>query len=300
MDSKDWALLLLLAVLWGGAFFFAGVAVRELPPLTVVLARVALAATTLLPLYFYLGYALPKSVLGWLPFFGMGLLNNAIPFGFIFAGQVHISVGLSSIINAITPLFTIVVMAVFQEESLTTNRVIGVLLGIGGVAALHGLDGGGIEGAQTLGMAFCLAGALSYGFAALWGRRHLADVPPLKSATCQLICSTMVMTLVVAFIDRPWSLDFPSLNVVLSLFALAVFGTAIAYVLFFRILVRAGASNVMLVTLVIPIVALILAHIFLGEVIQFNEVVGALSIGLGLVFIDGRLIDWIRRRPPAS
>ena len=300
MDAKDWALLFLLAVLWGGAFFFAGVAVRELPPLTVVLARVALAATTLLPLYFYLGYALPRSVSSWLPFFGMGLLNNAIPFAFIFAGQVHISIGLSSIINAITPLFTIVVMAVFREEPLTTYRIIGVVLGIGGVAALHGVDGGGIDGGQTLGIALCLSGALSYGFAALWGRRHLADVPPLKSATCQLICSTMVMALVAAFVDRPWSLDFPSWTVVLSLFALAVFGTAIAYVVFFQILVRAGASNVMLVTLVIPIVALALAHIFLGELIQLNEVVGAFSIGLGLAFIDGRLIDWIRRRPAAS
>src|SRR5262245_51059615 len=267
MDARDWALLLLLGVLWGGGFFFVGVAVRELPPLTVVLARVALAATTLLPLYFYLGYALPRSVSGWLPFFGMGLLNNALPFAFFFAGQVHISVGLSSIINAITPLFTIVVMAAFREESLTTNRVIGVLLGIGGVAALHGLSGGGIDGGQTLGIAFCLAGALSYGFAALWGRRHLAEVPPLKSATCRLICSTMFMALVGGVIDRPWSLDLPSWTVVLSLFALAVFATAIAYVVFFQILVRAGASNVMLVTLLIPIVALILAHVFLGEII---------------------------------
>ena len=300
MDGQGWALLVFLSVLWGGAFFFAGVAVKELPPLTVVLARVSLAAITLLPIFWYYGHSLPSSFSDWRPFIGMGLLNNALPFGFIFAGQTQITVGLSSIINALTPLFTVVVMAAFQEERLSVYRVLGVLLGVVGVAILRGFEGP-IDGRQTLGIGLCLAGTLSYGFAALWGRRYLASVPPLKSATCQLICSTVIMAIVVAIFDQPWTLNAPSLSTVLSLLALAVFATALAYIVFFQILVRAGASNVMLVTLLIPITALILGNVFLDEPIQTREIIGALVIGVGLLFLDGRVINWATgRRSVAS
>lgn len=290
MDGQDWSLLILLSVLWGGAYFFAGVAVKELPPLTVVLVRVSIAAIVLLPVFWYLGHSLPKSLSAWLPFFGMGLLNNVLPFGLIFAGQTQITVGLSSIINAMTPLFTVVVMASFREERLTVYRVIGVLLGVVGVAVLRGFDGP-IDGSQTLGIILCLGAALSYGFAALWGRRYLADVPPIKAATLQLVCSTLIMGLAVCLIDKPWALPVPSMGTILSLMALAVFGTAFAYIVFFKILVRAGASNVMLVTLLLPITALVLGNIFLGEPIQIKEIVGAMIIGSGLLFIDGRVIN---------
>jgi len=293
MDGQDWGQLVLLSVLWGGAYFFAGVAVRELPPLTVVLVRVLLAALTLLPLFWYFGHSLPKSLAAWLPFFGMGLLNNVLPFGFIFAGQTQITVGLSSIINAMTPLFTVVVMAMFHEERLTFYRIIGVIMGVVGVAVLRGFDGP-IDMGQTLGIGLCLAGTLSYGFAALWGRRFLVGVAPLKSATCQLMCSTLIMVVGVAIIDRPWMLEMPSQSAVLAMAALAVFGTALAYILFFRILVRAGASNVMLVTLLIPVTALLLGNIFLDEQIQSKEIMGACIIGAGLLFIDGRVINRLR------
>jgi drug/metabolite transporter (DMT)-like permease len=290
MDSQDWSLLLFLSVLWGGAYFFAGVAVKELPPLTVVLARVSIAAIVLLPLFWYLGHSLPRTFSGWLPFIGMGLLNNVLPFGLIFAGQTQITVGLSSIINAMTPLFTVVVMARFREEGLTMFRVIGVLLGVVGVAVLRGFDGP-IDANQTLGIILCLGAALSYGFAALWGRRFLSDIAPMKTATLQLVCSTMIIGVIVCFIDKPWNLPVPSMNAIWSLVALAVFGTAVAYIVFFKILVRAGASNVMLVTLLLPVTALALGNVFLDEPIQTKEIMGALIIGSGLLFIDGRVIN---------
>ncbi len=295
MDGQDWGLLILLSVLWGGAYFFAGVAVRELPPLTVVLARVLLAAVALLPLFWYFGHTLPKSFTEWRPFIGMGLLNNVVPFGLIFAGQTQITVGLSAIINAMTPLFTVLVMAGFQQERLTANRVIGVLLGVAGVAVLRGIEGP-VNASQTLGIALCLGAALSYGFAALWGRKFLVGVAPVKSATCQLLCSTVIMMVVVSLIDQPWTLDAPGWNTVWSVIALAVFGTSLAYIVFFKILVRAGPSNVMLVTLLIPVTALVLGNIFLGEAIQSKEIIGALIIGSGLMFIDGRVINRFLRR----
>ena len=295
MDQQDWSLLILLSVLWGGAYFFAGVAVRELPPLTVVLARVFIAALALLPLFWYLGHSLPKSIVAWLPFFGMGLLNNVIPFGLIFAGQTHITVGLSSIINAMTPLFAVIVLASFQQEQLTVNRFIGVLLGVVGVAVLRGFDGP-VDAGQTLGIMLCLGAAISYAFAALWGRKFLAGVPPVKSATCQLMCSTLIMIVVVSLIDQPWTLSLPSPKAIGSIVTLAVFGTALAYIVFFKIMARAGAGNAMLVTLLIPVTAMILGNLFLEEAIKSKEVIGALIIGAGLLFIDGRLINRITGR----
>lgn len=292
MDARSWALLVLLSLLWGGAFFFAGVAVREVPPMTVVFFRVLIAALALLPLFFAAGLALPRTPSAWTPFLMMGLLNNVLPFGFLFAGQTYVSVGLAAIINALTPLFTVLVMAGFKEERLTAYRVIGVLLGVIGVAVLRGIDGAA-SGAQTIGIGLCMAGALSYGFAGLWGRRHLSGIAPLKSATCQLMGSTLIMGLIVAVYDQPWTLDAPSIGTIGAIVALALFGTALAYIVFFEILVRAGASNVMLVTLLIPVSAMLLGHAFLNEAIRTQDILGALIIGAGLLFIDGR---WLPKR----
>ena len=288
MNPTEWGLLILLSVLWGGAFFFVGVAVIELPPLTVVLARVGIAAALLLALSLILGHALPRGLAAWTPFLVMGLLNNVLPFSFLNAGQTMVGVGLAAIMNAMTPLFTALVMASFREERLTAHRLVGVLLGVAGVVLISRPDAA-VADARLLGIGLCLSGALSYGFAALWGRRHLQRVPPLKSATCQLLSSTLVMTVVVAIVDRPWALPAPSTETWLAIGGLALFGTAIAYVVFFEILSRAGASNVMLVTLLIPVSALLLGNLILAEPVLVPEVAGAVIIGLGLLFIDGRL-----------
>ena len=302
MNRTEWGLLILLSVLWGGAFFCVGVAVTELPPLTVVLARVGIAAAVLLALLWSLGRSLPRGLFAWTPFLVMGLLNNVLPFSLLNAGQTMVSVGLASIMNAMTPLFTALVMASFREERLTANRAVGVLLGIVGVAVIARPDALS-EDARLLGIGLCLSAALSYGFAALWGRRHLADIAPLDSATCQLVSSTLVIAVAVAVVDRPWTLPMPGVGIWLALGALAVFGTALAYIVFFEILVRAGGSNVMLVTLLMPVTALLLGNLFLSEPILAFEIAGAAIIGLGLLFIDGRVPRRIARlfaAPPGA
>jgi drug/metabolite transporter (DMT)-like permease len=295
MNLSSWGLLVLLSVLWGSSFFFAGVSVRELPPLTVVLVRVGLAAFILLPIFWYYGYNLPNTFQNWMPFIGMGILNNVIPFGLLFYAQTQITVGLVSIINAMTPLFTVVVMTTFGIEKLTLSRFFGVLLGVIGVVVLQGF-GGLLDGAQSLGIILGLGATLSYGFSALWARWYLTGVPPLKSATCQLICSTAIMMVVVSIVEPPWTLEIPSIEACLSLLGMAFFGTAIAYIVFFKIVVSAGASNVMLVTLLIPITAVMLGNIFLDEILRSQEVIGALVIGFGLLFIDGRILRLFTRK----
>ena len=218
----------------GGAFFFVGVALVELPPLTIVLARVGFAAAILLTVFRLQGHSIPRSLRAWTPFLVMGLLNNVLPFSFLNAGQTMVSVGLASIINGTTPLFTALVMASFHEEKLTSTRVAGVLLGVAGVAIIT-RQGAIMADARILGIGLCMAGALSYGFAALRGRRHLAGIAPVKSATCQLLSSTIIMAPFVAAIDQPWRLQMPGAGTWLALLGLALFGTAIAYIVFFEI-----------------------------------------------------------------
>jgi drug/metabolite transporter (DMT)-like permease len=294
MDERDWALLVLLSILWGGSFFFTGVAIRELPPLTIVLARVTIAAALLLPLLLAQGGRLPASLAGWKPFFVMGLLNNVIPFSLIVCGQAWIASGVASVLNATTPLFTVLVMAASGDEPLAARRVVGVLGGLAGVVILSG-QGLEFAGGQTLGMLLCLGAALSYGFSGLWGRRKLAGVPPLTSATCQLICSSIVMLALAGVIEQPWLLPAPSLPTWLALLGTAALSTALAYIIFFQILVRSGASNVMLVTLLIPVSAILLGHFLLGEPLEAREVIGAFVIGAALLIVDGRAQRWLWR-----
>ncbi|WP_454648042.1 DMT family transporter [Bradyrhizobium liaoningense] len=294
IDARDWSLLCVLSILWGGSFFFNGAALRELPPLTLVFLRVALGAAILLPVLRMQGLGLPKSIMGWTPFVAIGLLNNVIPFSLIVIGQTFVPSGLASILNAATPLFTVIVMAVAGEEALQMRRVAGVVLGIVGVIVLRGW---GIETrpGQGLGILLCLGGALSYGFAALAARRLLKDSPPLGTATFQLIASTVMMAIIAGAVEQPWLLPMPSLTTWLAVLGLAGLSTALAYIVFFQILRRSGASNVMLVTLLIPVTAILLGWLVLDEPISMREIAGAIVIGSALLVIDGRALTLLRR-----
>lgn len=295
IDRQSWLLLIILSVLWGGSFFFAGLALRELPPMTVALMRVALAAALIYPVFRMQGGRLPTGLAGWKPFIIMGLLNNVIPFSLIFAGQLRTSSGLASVLNATTPLFTVLVLAAFGDEKLIARRVAGVLIGLIGVYVLRDPDH--VQSAsQIIGMLLCLGGALSYGFSGLWGRRKFNKVPPLTTATCQLISSSVFMTIIAAAVDQPWQLPMPGLTTWAALFGLAGLSTALGYILFFRIMARAGASNVMLVTLLIPVTAILLGVAVLGEPLSMREIAGALVIAASLLVIDGRVLGWAKGR----
>ena len=297
IDRADAGLLLFLSLLWGSGFVLAGLALKELPPVTVVFGRVAFGAAFLVPLVLFFRVALPRTFGGWMPFFVMGLLNNVIPFALTAAGQTYISSGLASIANATTPLFTVLITALFGEERLSAHRVAGVIMGLGGVVVLRG-TGLDLYSAQTIGIVLCVGAALSYGFSALWGRRRLQGVPPLTSAFCQVVCSSAVLFVMMVVIDRPWTVGMPSVTTWLALAGLGVFATSIAYVVFYRILARSGATNVMLVTLLMPVTTIVLAHFALDETLGLREAIGALVIGAALLVIDGRILasaPWVRK-----
>jgi drug/metabolite transporter (DMT)-like permease len=298
IDARDWSLLGLLSILWGCSFFFNGVVLRELPPLTLVFLRVSLASIVLLPLLWVYRIRFPVTPSGWAPFCAIGLLNNVLPFSLIVIGQTYIPSGLASILNATTPLFTIVVMALAGEERLHTRRVAGIAAGLIGVIILEGLGSkeGGFDAGQTIGILLCLAAAFSYGLSALVARRLLSNSPPLATATFQMLASTAMMTVVAGIVERPWQSPMPGAATWLAVIGLAALSTAFAYIVFFQILRRSGATNVMLVTLLIPVTAILLGYLVLGEAISPREIVGALVIGSALLLIDGRVIEFFRRR----
>ena len=294
IDSRDWALLILLSILWGGSFFFNGIIVREVPPFTAVLLRVSVAALLLVPLLRIYGIAWPRGVSGWTPFFAIGLFNNVLPFSLIVTGQTYVPSGLASILNATTPLFTVMVMIAAGEEALQPRRVVGVLIGLIGVVILRG-NAAGFGTGQSIGILLCLAGAFSYGLAALVARRLPPAAQPLGTATFQMLASAAMMLPVAAVHDRLWRLPFPGAPTWLAVIGLAVLSTALAYIVFFQILRRSGATNVMLVTLLIPITAIVLGYLVLGEPISVREIAGAVVIGSALLLIDGRLFDLATR-----
>ncbi|WP_093809325.1 DMT family transporter [Stappia sp. ES.058] len=290
MTPFEWTMLLALATVWGGSFFFNGIAVRELPVFTVVVSRVALAAIILLVIMRLRGERMPRDRRVWTAFFGMGLLNNAIPFSLIVWGQQHIASGVASILNASTPLFTVILAHVLtRDERMTGGKLSGVLIGFIGVAVMIGADAFRNFGVNVVAQLICLAGAVSYAFAGIYGRRFRAmGISPMSTATGQVVASSLIMLPLVMLVDRPWTLQAPSLIAVGALIGVAAISTALAYVLYFRILATAGATNLLLVTFLIPVSAILLGTLFLGEVLLARHFAGMALIGIGLAAIDGR------------
>jgi drug/metabolite transporter (DMT)-like permease len=286
-------MLLALAALWGGSFFFNAVALRDLPPFTLVWLRVAVAAATLLAVLRLLGQRLPGGGRVWAAFLGMGLLNNALPFALIVWGQQHVASGLASILNATTPLFGVLAAHwLTPDEKLVPAKVAGVILGFAGAALMIGPDALSGLGASIVAQLACLAAALIYALAGIFGRRfRRMGVPPLATATGQVCASTALLLPLVLLVDRPWTLPLPQATTWGAVLGVGVLCTALAYVLYFRILAVAGATNLLLVTFLIPVSAILLGWLVLGEVLQVRHFGGMALIGAGLACIDGRLLQ---------
>ena len=291
MSRLEWGLLLALSLLWGGSFLFVGIAVKGLPPFTIVLLRVAIAALALNIVLRVIGIPLPRDGASWRAFLGMGLLNNAIPFSLIVWGQTHIASGLAAILNATTPLFTVLVAhCLTADDRLTRARLTGLLIGFAGVVVLIGPEALRGLGGDALAQCAVLAAACSYAFAGVFGRRFKRmGIQPLATAAGQVTASSLLLLPLALLVDRPWTLPLPGAPVWGALLGLALLSTALAYVLYFRILAAAGAVNLLLVTFLIPPSAIMLGAIVLQETLQATDLLGMALIGGGLADIDGRL-----------
>lgn len=287
-------LLFLLAAVWGGSFFFAEVALTEVPPLTITLHRVFWAVPVLMGVIWWQGITWPRGARIWGAYLMMGALNNAIPFSLIFWGQTRIESGLASILNGTTAVFGVVVAGILlKDEPLNARKILGALFGLAGVAAIMGMDALTGLDPRNLAQLAILGAALSYAFASVWGKVTLAGIPPQMNALGMLIGSTVLMIPVALLHDGVPRFDL-SVPIWASLLAIAVFSTALAYLMYFQILVRAGAGNLMLVTLLIPPFAIALGAAFLDETLGQEAWVGFGLIAVGLIITDGRLWTGLR------
>ena len=296
MGRAEWLLLGLLSLLWGGSFYFAEIAVRGFEPLTVVAGRVVIAALALQLVVRAAGHAMPRDPDRWATYLFMGFLNNIIPFTLIVWGQKQITGGLASILVATAPLVAALLAHVLtDDERLTSNRLLGVGLGLAGATVLVGAGALRDLGSDVFAQLAVLGAALSYACAALYGRRFRAH-PPLVNATAQVTCSALVMLVVGPLVDRPWRGDAPSLGPVLAVVGLALLSTVVGYVIYYRLLTAAGATNLLLVNFLIPPSAILLGALFLNERLAVTDAFGMVLIALGLAAIDGRLL---RRLSPS-
>ncbi len=298
MSAAEWTLLFALALIWGGSFFFNKVLLTAFEPLTIVLGRTGLAALALVIVIRAAGGRLPRAWAAWRIFAGMSVLNNLIPFALILWGQKHIASGLAAILNATTPLFAAILAHLLAGERLTAHRLAGVVIGMAGVALMVGPEvlAEGLGG-DVLPQLAVLAAAFSYGLSSLYGRRLAAlAIAPQSAAVGQLTITTVVVLPLVVAIDRPWTLPMPGWEVWASLACLSLLSTALAYVIFFRLLSGAGGVNASLVTLLVPVTALMLGTLVLGEAFTLGQAAGMAVILLGLVVTDGRTVKVLLRR----
>ena len=289
ISATAWLMLFALGAVWGGSFFFVEVALNEVGPFTIVLHRVFWAVPALGAVLWWKGLRPPTSLRAWGAYAVMGALNNAIPFTLIVWGQTQIEGGLASILNASTAVVGAVVAGVLLvDERLTARKIIGAALGLAGVAAIMGPSAVSGLDLRNLAQLAILGAAFSYSFASVWGKVALKGNAPEVNAFGMVTASVFIMAPLAVLIEGTPSLDL-SLGVWASLFGIALLATSLAYLLYFGILVRAGAANLMLVTLIVPPFAVGLGWAFLNESLGVEAGVGFALIALGLAVTDGRL-----------
>lgn len=295
MSPMDWLMLVALSILWGGSFLFNKIAVAALPPLTVALARVGIAASILLTIA-ALRRELRALLAAWPIFLTLGLVNSAVPFALIAWSQTHIGAGLASILNATTPFFAVVIAhAATRDDKLTPGRLVGLVIGLTGVIVMIGAGALTGLGGHVAGEVACLVAAVLYAGGTVFARRFRSFAPNMLGAG-QTVAATLLLLPPVVIIDRPWTRAAPPVGAVAALIALGALSTALAYLLYFRVLERAGATNTSLVTFLIPVSAILLGVLVLGERLELHQLVGMAAIAAGLVAIDGRAGQFLAAR----
>jgi drug/metabolite transporter (DMT)-like permease len=292
VTRRDWGLIVALAVLWGSAFILIEIGLRSVPPNTLVFARMALAVPPLLLLLRMRGESLPRDAKNWGMLSVLGILNVVLPFILFYWGMTQISTGLASILNATTPLWGVITAHFLtRDEKATLARIIGVLFGVAGIAVMIGVDA--LSGMTTglLAQIACLIATLCYALGSVYGRKFGASgMTPLSIATGQVLTSAILLLPIALISDAPWTLPIPGVDFWLASGAIAVFSTSLAYYLYFQLLESAGASNSLLVTFLIPIVAIVLGIGFLGESFSANQAGGIVLIAIGLMLLDGQVL----------
>jgi drug/metabolite transporter (DMT)-like permease len=296
IGGQGWYLLGLLSLIWGSGFAIATIAVRDIPPATVVFLRVLLATALLYPLLRRQGISLPRGWGAWVPFLALGLLNTALPFTLNAWSLTRIESGVAGILTATVPIVTVVVAHFLTEdERATGSSVAGVAIGLAGVVVIIGLDPDSLTSGSTLGKLAILLSSLFYGVSAVYAR-SLRGTPPLLLAVGQVGASAVFLAPLVLVVDQPWRTATWTPEAIVAVVTLGTMGSALAYVIFYRLLTSSGATAASLVTYLIPVVAVILGVLFLDERLKPQHLAGMALIAAGMVVLDGRLVRWVGRR----
>lgn len=297
MGGREWRLLIGLSLCWGSSFLFFRVLSGAFAPFTVALCRVGVAAVILNLIMLLLGKRMPLEPRLWREFTVMSILTCVACYSLTALALRHIQSGLGSILNAATPISSVLLGHVLtSNEKLTPQRALGVAAGVVGVVILIGPSAlSHLGGEQAWAQMAVLTATVFAALGSIYGRRF-SGLPPLTVATGQLTAGAFVLTPLVLIFDRPWTLPPPTPLLWLNILGFAVICSVIAFILFFKLLATAGATNLQLVTFLIPVVALFLGWRLLGEALDPHAYVGMAVIGVGLLLIDGRLARWARRR----
>lgn len=299
MKLRTLLLLAFLASLWGPSFLFIKVAVSEIPPLTLMMGRVGIAGVLL----YLILRAQRRKLLPWGPIWFhlavFALVQNAIPFVLFAWGEQYIDSALAGILNGTTPLFTLILAHFFtSDDRLTPTKAVGTLVGFSGLLVLIGPALWTGVRATTWGLLAVIAASASYGVAILYSRKHLRGLPPLVGPTTQLLLAALCLVPLSLLIDHPFSLPVPSWPALGSLLALAVFGTALAFVVYYRLVERASATYISMVTYLVPIFGIILGVLILDEQLGWNAYAGCTLILMGVMIVNGALRGMAARIVP--
>lgn len=304
MNAKNLFLLILLAALWGPSFLFIKVAVEHIPPLTLVLGRVAIGAMFLLIVLRLASRSLPGDPVLWRHLAVLALLHNALPWTLLSWGEQYIDSALASILNGTTPLFTIVLAHyLVPGDRLSASKILGVVLGFAGLVFLIMPSLAGGMKAGTWGILAVTAASAAYGVAIIYSRNHVRGLPPLVAPTSQLLLATLFMLPLAMIFNQPWNLPAPSTTALAAMFALGVLGTGLAFIVYYRLLETANPSYISMVTYVIPIFGVILGVLVLGERLTWHALAGFALILLGVMVVNGLFANHLpvlRRKPLAE
>jgi len=296
MRPLDWGMLIVLSIFWGGSFLFVGIAVSDFPAITLAFLRVIIGTVFLWLVLISMRLKMPTKPQLWASFFVMGALNGAVPFTLIAWGQSHVASGVASILIAVTPLFAVVgAHFATTDERMTAGRLAGVLAGLFGVIVLIGPEALVGFGSGLLGQIAIILAAVLYASASIYGRRFSKQgIPPLVVATGQVSTANVMLLPLVLLIDKPWQLAAPSALSWAAIGSLGIISTGVAYLIYFRVLATAGATNLMLVNFLVPVTAIVLGILVLNEVLLTQHIAGMLLIAAGLALMDGRAFKKIK------
>lgn len=292
MTSHDWFVLAVLALLWGASFLFFKLGLEAFAPLTLATLRVAIAGLVLIAIASLRGLDLAPLWRRRGAFLVAGALNATIPFALIAAGEQRIDTGIASIVNATTPMFSVIAtVSMGLAAAPGPRRVFGLVMGFVGVGLVF-LPAISVDAVfDPLGLAACLASSVLYGFGGAFAQRF-RDEAPLITATGTIGWAALLGLPFALVIDRPWNAEVAMVPV-LAVSAQAIVSTAIPYILFFGLLPRVGAVNASLVTFLVPICGVLIGVLVLGERPEPMALIGLLVILGGLAVLDGRVLRWV-------